>query len=42
MSYSTTSRTLMLGLVAVLCAGVIGLLAGHYLTSEPDQTQAIR
>lgn len=42
MSYSTTTRTLMLSLVAVLCAGVIGLLAGHYLTSEPDQTQAIR
>lgn len=42
MSHSNKSRTLILSVVGVLFAGVIGLLAGRYLTQDNDNTQAIR
>ncbi|HHX35444.1 MAG TPA: SCO family protein [Gammaproteobacteria bacterium] len=42
MSYFSKGRTLILSIVGIVFAGVIGLLAGNYLTSDGDQSQALR
>lgn len=42
MSYFSKGRTLILSIVGIVFAGVIGLLAGNYLTTDGDQSQALR